>query len=117
MKFYLERLQFDWLQDWGLGRQSADNETLGEAFNVWSNVSKSFWVNNFDTFGTNFEYQEWIYVCSGVENEMPLFNKIVNIIVQDDIGYLLTFSTVYFDNHLNAFCIKESTDVFTRWIT
>lgn len=61
------------------------------------------------------EYQVGMYVCSGVENEMPLFKRIDSIIVRDDNAYLLTckVSTMYFDDHLNAFSIEEKTDVFT----
>lgn len=56
-----------------------------------------------------------MYVCSGVENEIPVLSKIVSIIVRDDNSYLLTckVSTVYFDDHLNAFCIEENLNVFT----
>lgn len=43
-----------------------------------------------------------MYVCLGVENEMPLFKKIDCIIFSDDKAYLLTceVSTVYFDEHV-----------------
>lgn len=58
--------------------------------------------------------QVGMYVCSGVENEMPLFKRIDCIIVCDDKAYLLTceVSTMYFDEHLSAFCVEERTDVF-----
>ena len=36
------------------------------------------------------EEHTYMYVCSGVENEMLLFNRIVSVIVRDDSAYLLT---------------------------
>lgn len=56
-----------------------------------------------------------MYVCSSVENERPLFNRIVSVIVRDDSAYLLTckLSTLYFADHLNEFSIEERTDTFT----
>ena len=61
------------------------------------------------------EEHTYMYVCSGVENEMPLFNRIVSVIVRDDSAYLLTctVSTMYFDDHLNAFSIEEKNNVIT----
>lgn len=55
------------------------------------------------------------YICSDVENEMPLFNRIVSVIVGNDRADLLTckVSTMFFDGHLNAFSIQEESDFFT----
>lgn len=85
-------------------------EALNELFDVSSTVSTTSWVKNYGT-----EYQVGMYICSGVENEMPLFNKIISIIVGNDKAYLLTskVSTMYFDDHLNAFSIQEESDFFT----
>lgn len=50
-----------------------------------------------------------------ITNEMPLFNNIGGIIVRNENAYLITckVSTMYFDDHLNAFSIEEEKDVFT----
>ncbi len=58
---------------------------LNETFDVSCNVSTTSWVKSYGT-----EYHVGMYVCSGVENEMPLFNRIVSVIVRDDNAYLLT---------------------------
>ena len=56
-----------------------------------------------------------MYVVTGVENEMPLFNRIDSIIVKDNSAYLLIckVSNNFFDDHLNAFGIGEKNEVFT----
>ena len=56
-----------------------------------------------------------MFVCTSVENEMPIFNKIINIIIADDKALLLMakVDTMYFDDHLNAFSIDEVDDVFS----
>lgn len=57
-----------------------------------------------------------MYACSGVENGMPLLNRITSIIIRNDNAYLLTckVSIMYFEEHLNAYSIEEEeTDVFT----
>ena len=56
-----------------------------------------------------------MFVCTSVEDEMPIFNRIMNIIIKDDEAFLLTTKvmTMYFDDHLNAFSIEEVDDVFT----
>lgn len=73
-------------------------------------VSATSWVKNYGT-----EYQIGMFVCRDVKNEMPVFNKIVNIIVENDQAFLLStnVTTVNFDDHMNAFCIEETTDIFT----
>lgn len=83
---------------------------LHETFDMTCIVPTTSWVKSYGT-----EYQPGMYVCSGVENEMPLFNRIVSVIVKEDNAYLLTckVSTTYFDDHLNAFSIEEKSDVFT----
>lgn len=66
----------------------------------------------FKYYGT--EYQVGMHVCSGVETDMPLFNRIDHITVRNDNAILLTcnVSTMYFDDHLNAFSIEQNTNVF-----
>lgn len=55
------------------------------------------------------------FVCSAAENEMPVFYKIVNIILKNEQAFLFTskITTMYFDEHVNAVCIEEVDDVFT----
>ena len=74
-----------------------------------SSVSTTSWVKYYGT-----EYQIGMFVCTSVENEMPIFYNI-NIIIKDDEPFLLTTKvmTMYFDDHLNAFSIEEVDDVFT----
>lgn len=73
---------------------------LNEAFDVLS-VSTTSWVKNYGT-----EYQVGMYVVTGVENEMPLFNRIDSIIVKDRKLLICKVSNIFFD-HLNAFGIEE----------
>ncbi len=44
-----------------------------------------------------------MYVCSAVENEMHVFNKIISIIVKDGQAFLLASNviTVCFDEHVH----------------
>ena len=50
---------------------------LNETFDVSCNVSTTSWVKSYGT-----EYQVGMYVCSGVENEMPLFNRIDSVLFE-----------------------------------
>lgn len=52
-------------------------------FDVLS-VSTTSWVKSYGA-----EYQVGMYVITGVENQMPLFNRIDSTIVRDDDAYLL----------------------------
>ncbi|XP_026018914.1 uncharacterized protein LOC113019411 [Astatotilapia calliptera] len=106
--FYFKRLQFGPINE-VLASSLKGSEALNKMFDVSSIVSTTSWVKSYGT-----EYQVAMYVCSGVENEMPLFSKIVSIIVSDFNTYLLTckVSTVYFNDHLNAFVIEDGLDVF-----
>lgn len=56
-----------------------------------------------------------MFVCSTVENEMPVFNKIVNIVLKDEKAFLLTsrVTTTCFNEHVHAFCIEGIDDMFT----
>lgn len=107
--FYFQRLEFGSLNE-TLVSDLEGNEALGESFNESGLVSTTSWVKNHGT-----EYQVGMYVCTGVNNEMPLFNRIVSIIVWDESAYLLTckVSTLYFDDHLNAFIIEENCNGYT----
>ena len=105
--FYFKRFQFGPITE-VLVSSLEGSEALNETFDL-SCVSTTSWVKSYGT-----EYQPGMYVCSVVENEMPLFNRIVSVIVKDDSAYLLTcaVSTMYFDDHLNAFSIEEKNNVF-----
>lgn len=106
--FYFQRLQFGPISE-VLVSSIEGGEVLNEAFDVLS-VSTTSWVKNYGT-----EYQVGMYVVTGVENEMPLFNRIDSIIVKDNNAYLLIckVSNNFFDDHLNAFGIEEKNEVFT----
>lgn len=82
---------------------------LRALFDESCKVNTTFWVKSYGT-----EYQVGMYVCSGIEKQIPLFRKIDCIVVTNDNAYQLTseVSTVYFDEHLSAFCVEERTGVF-----
>ena len=73
--FYFQRLQFGPISE-VLVSSIEGGEVLNEAFDA-SSVSTTSWVKNYGT-----EYQVGMYVVTGVENEMPLFNRIDSIIVR-----------------------------------
>ncbi len=56
-----------------------------------------------------------MYVCSAVENEMPVFINIISIILKDRQVFILASNaiTVFFDEHVHAFCIEEVGNIFT----
>ena len=100
--FYFQRLQFGPISE-VLVSSIEGGEVVSEAFDVLS-VSTTSWVKNYGT-----EYQVGMYVVTGVENEMPLFNRIDSIIVKDNNAFLLIckVSNIFFDDHLNAIGIEE----------
>ena len=106
--FYFKRLQFGPITE-VLVSSLEGSEVLNETFDVSCNVSTTSRVKSYGT-----EYQVGMYVCSGVENEMPLFNRIDSVIVRDDNAFLVTceVSTMYFDDHFNAFNIEEKANVY-----
>lgn len=79
---YFQRLQFGPISE-VLVSSIEGGEVLKEAFDV-SSVPTTSWVKNYGT-----KYQVGMYVVTGVENEMPLFNRIDSIIVKDNNAYLL----------------------------
>ncbi len=106
--FYFKRFQFGPFDEVSTCTLEG-NVFLTETWNV-PTVSTTTWVKNYGT-----EYQVVMYVCSAVENEMPVFNKIVSIIVKDGQTFLLASNviTVCFDEHVHAFCIEEVGNIFT----
>ncbi|XP_030601542.1 uncharacterized protein LOC115791568 [Archocentrus centrarchus] len=77
--FYFQRFQFGPLKDYPISELDF-SEVLRSCprLNVPC-VSTASWVKNFGT-----EYHIGMIVCTSTENEMPVFQKIVNIIVKDD---------------------------------
>lgn len=108
VNFYFKRLQFGTITEVVVSSLEG-SEALKALFNESCHVYTTSWVKSNGT-----EYQVGMYVCSSVENEMPLFEKIDFIIVSDDKAYLLTceVSTLYFDEHMSALCVEERTGVF-----
>ncbi len=106
--FYFKRFQFGPFNEVSTCTLEG-NELLTETWNV-PTVSTTTWVKNYGT-----EYQVGMYVCSAVENEMPVFNKIISSIVKDGQAFLLASNviTVCFDEHVHAFCIEEVGNIFT----
>lgn len=70
-------------------------------------VSTTKWVK---VFGT--EYQVNLFVCTGTHNDLPVFKKICNIFIHEGSALLLCcrVDTLYFDEHLYAYCIEEMKD-------
>ncbi|XP_035987597.1 uncharacterized protein LOC118560568 [Fundulus heteroclitus] len=108
-KFYFQRFQFGPLKDYPTNELNC-TEVLRSCprLNVQC-VSTTSWVKNFGT-----QYRIGMFVCTSTENEMPVFQKIVNIIVNNDEAFLLTtkVTTEFFDEHLSAFKIDIVEDVF-----
>jgi len=69
--FYFKRFQFGPITEVFVSSLEG-SEALNETFDL-SCVSTTSWVKSYGT-----EYQPGMYVCSAVENDMPLFNRIVS---------------------------------------
>lgn len=82
-------------------------EVICQTLNLSSNVDVHItnWIKYFGT-----EYHAGLFVCCGIESDMPSFKKIINMIVKDGCGYLVLREvvTLGFDEHYSAFCIEES---------
>lgn len=78
--------------------------------NAYCEVSTTNWVKNYGT-----EYQIGMFVCTGTEIEIPIFQKVTKIIIHDEQSFILTsrVDTPYFDYHFNAFCFNERADSFS----
>lgn len=85
-------------------------DILIASFNVDPDVSTTKWVKNFGT-----EYQVGMFVCMGTHLEIPVFKKICHIVINDDKVLFLTcgVDTLYFDEHFNAYCVREGTESFS----
>lgn len=79
--FYFKRLQFGPITE-VLVSSLEGSEALSALFDESCNVCTTSWVKSYGT-----EYQVGMYVCSGVENEMPLFKRIGCVIVRDDNAF------------------------------
>lgn len=64
-------------------------------------------------FGT--EYQIAMFVCVRTNMEIPVFGRINNIIINEEQAFIFICEAdiLYFDDHLNAFCVEERTDSFS----
>lgn len=58
------------------------------------------WVKSY-----GIEYRIDLVICSGVVDEMPVFQKIQGIVVKEDCIFLVVtmLQTISFDEHLHAF--------------
>lgn len=66
------------------------------------------WVKYFGT-----EYHTGLYVCCELQSDMPLFKKILNVILKDGCAYLVLCEVVTWGfEHFSAFCIEESPCAF-----
>lgn len=63
------------------------------------------WVKYFGT-----EYRIGLFVCCGLQSDMPVFKKIINVVLKDGSAYLVLCEvvTLGFHEHFSAFCIEES---------
>lgn len=61
-------------------------------------------------YGT--EYQIDLFVCTGTSNDLPVFNKICNIILHEQHALIIasTVDTLYFDEQFHAYCIQEQSN-------
>ncbi len=73
-------------------------------------ISTTKWVK---VFGT--EYQINLFVCTGTHSELPVFKKICNIVIHEGSALLLccNVDTLYFDEHLYAYCIDKVKEDFS----
>ena len=89
------------------------SEQLALKMNVslTSSVSSVKWVKS-----CGIEYRIGLVICSGVLDEMPVFQKIEGIVVKEESVFLVVtmLQTIYFDEHLYAFrVVKPRSDLHT----
>lgn len=73
-------------------------------------VTTTNWVKSYGT-----EYHIGMLVCTKKDVDLPIFNRIVSIIIKDNQAFLLMckVETLYFDEHFNAYCVKDSGDSYS----
>lgn len=65
-------------------------------------ISQTNWVKCFGT-----EYRTDLVVCTDVVNEMPVFSKIVTILLRNDIYFVVSDIETVFVEHLHAFRVLD----------
>ena len=60
------------------------------------------------------KYHMGLFVCCAVESDMPVFKKIINIVLKDGCAYFLLGEvlTLGFHDHFSAYCIQERPSPF-----
>lgn len=104
LAFYYENYHFRRFQIGPLKVKSIDSLEGGELlcqtlhFDPCTDVSTARWVRNYGT-----EYQIDLFVCTGTSNDLPVFNKICNIILHEQHALIIasTVDTLYFDEQSN----------------
>ena len=74
---------------------------------VWTTIYNVKWIKSFGNL-----YRPGLAVCIGVENEMPVFHVIQNIVVRDECVLFITtaMKTLYLEEHVHAFKVMHTTD-------
>jgi len=69
-----------------------------------SNVTSTRWVRYYGT-----EYQVGLFICTGCTDDLPVFKKICDIIIYEQRAFIISCNveTMYYDDHLNAYCIED----------
>lgn len=88
------------------------SDSLQRTLNLvpFSEVSTTSWVKSYGT-----EYQINLFVCTGMCDELPIFKKICTIVIHGQSAFFIACDvcTLYFDEHLNAYCIEECSNHFS----
>lgn len=82
-------------------------DTILERYQHFSDSDKitvASWLRHSGT-----EYRHDLLVCTKMENDLPVFSKITDIVLMDDQNLLVTkeFETVGFVEHLHAYRVRE----------
>ena len=74
---------------------------------VWTTIYNVKWIKSFGNL-----YRPGLAVCIGVENEMPVFHVIQNIVVRDECVHFITtaMKTLYLEEHVHAFKVMHTTE-------
>lgn len=74
--------------------------------NIKSDINVTTWVKH-----NGIEFHTGLVVCTDFVNEMPVFNRIVSILLKDEVYFLVSEMETTFVEHLHAFRVVDNTHV------
>ncbi|XP_041935316.1 uncharacterized protein LOC121697735 [Alosa sapidissima] len=113
LAFYYENYCFRRFEIGPVKMKTIDGMECGETLcrilklDSYSDISTTNWVRNYGT-----EYQIGLFIATETSHDLPVFKKICRIIIHEQHAFIIgcTVDTLYFDEHLHAFCIEEQND-------